>query len=153
MKVLIDTIVKAYNENLVVIALLLISDFGTTILNIVLGTIQGTKKEGFDYNKFIFGFVKLFASLCIVFGFCYFVNLISLTVDLIEQYFGIQIFDQNGQQAIVVLIDVITIFWARIKDTCLDLIEKFKNMKTLKYIKYDDVQYSDLNDHDVGGIL
>lgn len=139
MDTIIKTITEAFSQNLELVALLLISDFGTTILNIILGTIIGAKEDGFDWKKFLFGFVKLLASQCIIFGFCYFLNLISLSIDLLEKYLNLQIFTDDAQTAIVAVIDVVVIIIARIKDTCLDLIEKIKSMRTLKYLSYDDI--------------
>ena len=151
MQTIIKTITAAFNENLELVTLLLISDFGTVILNITLGTIIGTKNDKFNLKKFLFGFVKLLASQCIIFGFCYFLNLISLTIDLVEKYFNMQIFTDEAQTAIIAVIDIIAVLIVRIKDTCLDLIDKIKSMRTLKYTSYDDIVMQQ-NPEESGGI-
>lgn len=149
MKIIIETLTKAFNENLELVAILLIADVGTSTLNIIFGTIQGTIKDGFDVKKFFFGILKMLIWSFGVFGFCYFLNLISLAVDLMEKYLKVQIFTDQAQTIIVAVIDVITILFARIKDTCIDLTEKIKSMKTLKYISYDDIKAKNINDFDV----
>lgn len=152
MKVILDTLSNAFNENLEVVALLLISDLITSVLNIILGTIIGSNKDAFDLKKFLYGFLKLFASQCIIFAFCYALNLISLALDLIEERFDLKILTDNGQSAIIAVIDIISIIWVRIKDTCLDVMEKIKSMRTLKYVSYDDVKLDQINDYEVGGL-
>lgn len=140
MNTIIETLLKACSENLELIALLLIGDLGTTFINIALGTIIGSKENGFDFKKFFFGFAKLVGSQVLIFGFCYFLNLISLTVDLFEKYLHMQIFADDAQTVIVAVIDVAAVIWARLYDTCKDVLEKIKSLKTLKYISYDDIQ-------------
>lgn len=150
MNVIIETLRNAFADNLEIVALLLIADFGTTLVNILLGTIIGTMEESFDLKKFLFGFVKLFASQCLILGFCYFLNLASLAIDLFEKYLKVQIFTDDAQTLIVAVVDVGCVIIARLKDTCIDVLEKVKSMRTLKYIKYEDIQINVQSEKGIG---
>ena len=141
MKLIIETIQKAFSENLDAVVLLIIVTAMLYLINIVLGTILGTHQVGFNLKKFLFGFLKgIIASLCI-FAFCYALNLLSLTLKLVD---------------IVVSVDVLTIVetiavlstWAI--DLSKEIFEKVKSLKELKYIKYEDVSVNDYQTNDRG---
>lgn len=134
MKIIIETIQKAFSENLEAVFLLIVVTALLYLINIVLGTILGTFNIGFNLKKFLFGFLKgLIASLCI-FAFCYALNLLALTLKLVD---------------IVVSVDVLTVLevivvlstWAI--DLSKEIFEKVKSLKELKYIKYEDVSVND----------
>ena len=152
MSTIIQIFKQACEQNLDLVGALLLLDLFTTIINIVYGTIQGSLEEGFDFKKFLFGFVKLFASQVLIFGFCFCLNAIGITLDQLEQRLNIKIFTDDAQTVIISLIDVIVVIVARLKDTCIDILEKVKKQRTLKYISYDDisVQACDKTEEGIG---
>ena len=141
MKTIIETITKAFNSNLEAVVLLIFVTAMLYLINIVLGTILGAFNIGFNFNKFVLGFVKGFiASLCI-FVFCYSLNLLSLTLSLVEITIS---------TSVLTVLEVISVLSIWDLDLSADIYEKIKNLKQLKYLSYDDVSIND-NKVDVRG--
>lgn len=129
-----QTIVKAVQENLAVIVLLLISVASMYLINIILGTILGKMDEGFDWRKFMFGFVKLAITCICIFAFCYILNLFSLTLELIKISVSAEIITTAEVLAVVATYGI---------DLAKDIIEKIKGLKELKYVAFSDVKVDD----------
>ena len=138
----IDVIIEAVQANLETIFLMLIVVGSLSAINIVLGTIVGTIKEGFNGKKFAFGIFKAFIIGICIFVFCYTLNLFSLTLQLTK--------DIVISTDFITTLEVFTILIVWAIDLGKDIIEKIKSMKTLKYITYDDVQINPQTEKGLG---
>lgn len=141
MKLIIETIQKAFSENLDAVVLLIIVTAMLYLINIVLGTILGTHQVGFNLKKFLFGFLKgTIASLCI-FAFCYALNLLALTLKLVDIVVSVDV---------LTIVEVIVVLSTWAIDLSNEIFEKVKSLKELKYIKYEDVSVNDYQTNDRG---
>ena len=138
----IDVIVKAMQENMETIVLMLIVVGSLSGINIALGTIVGSVKDGFNSKKFIFGIFKAFLIGVCIFVFCYTLNLFSLTLQLTK--------DIVISTDFITTLEVFTILIVWAIDLAKDIIEKIKAMKTLKYITYNDVQINVQSEAGIG---
>lgn len=129
---IVKVIVEAMQENLETIFLMLIVVGSLSAINIVLGTIIGTFKDGFNIKKFLFGIFKAIIIGICIFVFCYTLNLFSLTLQLTK--------DITISTDFITTLEVFTILIVWAIDLGKDIIDKIKSMKTLKYIHYEDVQ-------------
>lgn len=142
METILKLISEALQENLETVVLMLIVVGSLSGINIVLGTIIGSFTEGFDLKKFFFGILKaIIIGLCI-FVFCYTLNLFALTLQLTK--------DISISSDFITTVEVFTILIAWALDLAKDILEKIKGMKTLKYVKYEDVQINANNEKGIG---
>lgn len=84
MNIIWETIVKAVQTNLETAVLMLIVINSLYLINIILGTVQGSIEERFIFKKFIFGFVKALVTSACIFALCYVLNLFALTLQLTD---------------------------------------------------------------------
>lgn len=137
----LKAIQDALSENLETIILMLIVVSSLYGINILFGTIIGTYTEKFDLKKFLFGVLKMFLADIGIFAFCYTLNLFSLTLQLTKDI------TISGDFITTLEVFGILITWA--VDTTKDIVEKVKSLKELKYVSYDTVNISQINDYDV----
>lgn len=142
METILKLISEALQENLETVVLMLIVVGSLSGINIVLGTIIGSFTEGFDYKKFFFGILKAFIIALCIFVFCYTLNLFALTLQLTK--------DISISSDFITTVEVFTILIAWALDLSKDILEKIKGMKTLKYVKYEDVQINVTNEKGIG---
>lgn len=117
---------------------------GMYVVNIILGSVEGIFKKEFDWKKFFYGIGKALVSCLCILAFCLLLNLANYGLSLIK----VSIPDE-----IITVGEILVIIWAWIKDLALDITEKIKNLKTLKYVKYDEVSLQDINNFDTEGLL
>lgn len=139
---ILKTITNAVQENLETIFLMLIVVGSLSGINIVLGTIIGTFTEKFDAKKFFFGILKAFIIGLCIFVFCYTLNLFALTLQLTK--------DITISADFISTVEVFTILIVWAIDIAKDIVEKIKTMKTLKYIKYEDIQINVQSEKGIG---
>lgn len=137
----IKAIQDAMSENLETIVLMLIVVSSLYAINILFGTIIGTYTEKFDLKKFLFGVLKMILADVGIFAFCYTLNLFALTLQLTKDI------TISGDFITTLEVFGILIVWA--VDTAKDITEKVKSLKELKYVSYDAVNVSLINDYDV----
>lgn len=142
METILKLISEALQENLETVVLMLIVVGSLSGINIVLGTIIGSFTEGFDLKKFLFGILKAFIIGLCIFVFCYTLNLFALTLQLTK--------DISISSDFITTVEVFTILIAWALDLSKDILEKIKGMKTLKYVKYEDVQINVTNEKGIG---
>lgn len=142
METILKLISEALQENLETVVLMLIVVGSLSGINIVLGTIIGSFTEGFDLKKFLFGILKAFIIGLCIFVFCYTLNLFALTLQLTK--------DISISSDFITTIEVFTVLIAWALDLAKDILEKIKDMKTLKYVKYEDVQINVTNEKGIG---
>lgn len=142
MATIIKLIEEALQENLETVVLMLIVVGSLSGINIVLGTIIGTFTDEFDAKKFFFGILKAFIIGLCIFVFCYTLNLFALTLQLTK--------DITISSDFITTVEVFTILIVWALDLAKDIIEKIKSMKTLKYVKYTDIQINAQNEKGIG---
>lgn len=142
METILKLIEEALQENLETVVLMLIVVGSLSGINIVLGTIIGTFTEKFDVKKFFFGILKAFIIGLCIFVFCYTLNLFALTLQLTK--------DITISADFITTVEVFTILIVWALDLAKDIIEKIKSMKTLKYVKYTDIQINAQNEKGIG---
>lgn len=134
---------SAVEDNLETIILMLIVVTSLYLINILFGTILGTIEEKFIPKKFFFGFFKCLAADTGIFAFCYTLNLFALTLKSTN--------DITISGDFITTLEVFTILVVWGIDLAKDIVEKIKSMKTLKYVKYEDVQIQQ-NVHEEKGL-
>ena len=142
METILKLIEEALQENLETVVLMLIVVGSLSGINIVLGTIIGSFTEGFDLKKFLFGILKAFIIGLCIFVFCYTLNLFALTLQLTK--------DVVISSDFITTVEVFTILIAWALDLAQDILSKIKSMKTLKYVKYEDIQINVNNEKGIG---
>ena len=131
----IQTIIEAFESNLEAVTLMLIVVSSLYVINILFGTFQGTKEEGFSIGKFFFGFEKMLLADAGLFAFSYVLNLFSLTLQITK--------DITISTELITTLEVIMMLYAWAIDLCKDIFDKLKSIKTLKWISYDDIKKQD----------
>ena len=142
MATIIKLIEEALQENLETVVLMLIVVGSLSGINIVLGTIIGSFTEGFDYKKFLFGILKAFIIGLCIFVFCYTLNLFALTLELTK--------DISISSDFITTVEVFVVLIAWATDLAQDILAKLKSMKTLKYVKYEDIQINTKTEEGIG---
>lgn len=142
METILKLIQEALQENLETVVLMLIVVGSLSGINIVLGTIIGSFTEGFDLKKFLFGILKAFIIGLCIFVFCYTLNLFALTLELTK--------DITISSDFITTVEVFTILIAWALDLAQDILSKIKGMKTLKYVKYEDIQINPQTEEGIG---
>lgn len=142
METILKLIEEALQKNLETVVLMLIVVGSLSGINIVLGTIIGSFTEGFDLKKFLFGILKAFIIGLCIFVFCYTLNLFALTLQLTK--------DVVISSDFITTVEVFTILIAWALDLAQDILSKIKGMKTLKYVKYEDVQINPNKEEGIG---
>lgn len=142
METILKLIQEALQENLETVVLMLIVVGSLSGINIVLGTIIGSFTEGFDLKKFLFGILKAFIIGLCIFVFCYTLNLFALTLELTK--------DITISSDFITTVEVFTILIAWALDLAQDILAKIKGMKTLKYVKYEDIQINPQTEEGIG---
>lgn len=142
MATILKLISEALQENLETVVLMLIVVGSLSGINIVLGTIIGSFTEGFDLKKFLFGILKAFIIGLCIFVFCYTLNLFALTLQLTK--------DITISSDFITTVEVFTILIAWALDLAQDILSKIKGMKTLKYVKYEDIQINVNTEEGIG---
>jgi len=142
METILTLISEALQENLETVVLMLIVVGSLSGINIILGTIIGSFTEGFDLKKFFFGILKAFIIGLCIFVFCYTLNLFALTLQLTK--------DVTISSDFITTVEVFVVLFAWATDLCRDILDKLKSMKTLKYVKYEDVQINVNNEKGIG---
>lgn len=129
---IIKIIQEAVEQNLETVVLMLIVVASLYVTNILFGTLLGTFTEEFIPKKFFFGILKGIVGCVGVITYCYSLNLFALTLQTTK--------DISISNDLVNTLMVIGVLIAWAWDLAVDIYEKLKTFKTLKYISYDDVQ-------------
>lgn len=127
-------------QNVKVLSYLLLIVGGLMLVNIVLGTINGTMEDKFDWKKFLFGFLKAFINALCILAVCVLCDLFAQVLNMIE---GIAI-----SAEVITSLEIIAVAVAWCIDLFKEVLEKIKALKELKYISYDDVQAEAILDYE-----
>lgn len=141
---IIQIIQEAVEQNLETVVLMLIVVASLYVINILFGTIVGTITEEFIPKKFFFGIFKGIVGCIGVFCYCYTLNLFALTLQTTKEI--------SISSDLICTLQIIGVLVAWAWDLSLDIYDKLKSMKTLKYISYDDVKIQENTNQQEGGI-
>ena len=139
---IIKIIENAMQQNLETVVLMLLVVASLYITNILFGTLLGTFTEEFIPKKFFFGILKGIVGCIGVFVFCYTLNLFALTLQTTK--------DITISNDLINTLMVIGVLVAWAWDIAIDIVEKLKSFKTMKYIKYEDVQINPQSEKGIG---
>lgn len=139
---IIKIIEDAMQQNLETVVLMLLVVASLYITNILFGTLLGTFTEEFIPKKFFFGILKGIVGCIGVFVFCYTLNLFALTLQTTK--------DITISNDLINTLMVIGVLVAWAWDIAIDIVEKLKSFKTMKYIKYEDVQINPQSEKGIG---
>lgn len=110
------------------------------IINIVLGSYDAMFKKEFDWGKFFSGIEKmLVVALSIL--------MTIITLNLFA--YGLSLVDVKLPDKMVSAFTVVLIILAWCVDLAIEVTEKIKAQKELKYISYDDIDLNSINDYSV----
>lgn len=123
----------AADENLIIVLVNLAVALGLFGTNIFFGTIMGTKEDGFDLKKFLFGIVKALGSCLGIFVFCYLLNVFYIGMNMTDLI--------TIKVEVISTIQVIGVLYVWVIDLAKEVFDKIKSFRTLKYISYDDVDW------------
>ena len=135
MEIVKEVLTQAFDVNLSYVFLMDVVLAFMYLFNILLGTIYGTKQDGFDLKKFLFGFLKAISILLIIFGICYILNVFTLTINRLE--------DISINIEMVSTLELLAIMIAQGIDITKEVFEKIKSFRDLKYISYEDIALGD----------
>jgi len=110
------------------------------IANIVLGSIDAMFKKDFDWGKFMSGIWKMLVVGITILFVIIILNLFAYGLTLIN----ISI-PQDTVSAMTVILIIVT--WCI--DLAMEVKDKIQSMKTLKFVSYDSIDVSQINDYDV----
>lgn len=131
------TLLEIIKQDALITSYMLAIVFGLNLIIIVLGTITGTVKDGFDWRKFLFGILKaLIAALCVV--------ALVILCDIFAQLLNLLPYIKIEAEFITAA-QVIAVVVAWCVDLFMDAFTKVKGLKELKYIKYDQIRVIDKN--------
>lgn len=140
MKIL-DSITTTIFDKMDVVVVFLIVSGGMYIINIILGSLNAIFTKEFDWKKHLYGIAKAIVMCLCILAFCVLLNLFS---------YGLGMIDIVLPDHVITVLEVIGIIVVWCYDLAVEIVEKIKGMKSLKYIKYEDVQTSDKKDVGIG---
>lgn len=130
MKILTNINSTLLDKMEVVIVFLVVAG-GMYITNIVLGSLNALFEKEFDWKKHIYGVAKALVACFAILMFCILLNLFS---------YGLGLINVVLPDSVITVIQVIGIIVGWCYDLAIDIFDKIKGLKTLKYISYDDIQ-------------
>lgn len=128
-------------DKIEVVIVFLIVAGGMYVVNIILGSLNAIFTNEFDWKKHLYGVAKAVVACCSILMFCLLLNLFS---------YGLSLINVVLPDSVVTIIEVICILVGWCYDLSLDIIDKIKGLKTLKYISYDDIQQNSNPQEEVG---
>lgn len=140
MKILSSLTSTIFDKMDVVVVFLIVSG-GMYIVNIVLGSLNALFTKEFDWKKHLYGVAKAFVMCLCILLYCVLLNLFS---------YGLSMIDIVLPDHVITVLEVIGIIVVWCYDLSIEIFEKIKGMKSLKYIKYEDIQTSDKKDVGIG---
>lgn len=130
MKILTNISASIFDKMEVVIVFLIVAS-GMYITNILLGSLNAMFTQDFDKKKFFYGVAKAAVACLAILLFCLLLNLFN---------YGLTLISISIPDSVVTILEVIGILVGWCYDLALDIFDKIKGLKTLKYIKYEDIQ-------------
>ncbi len=139
---LLTNITENIFSNLEAPIVFLIVAIALRIANIILGSIDAMFKKDFEWDKFFSGVLKMIVVAITILIVIVILNLFTYGLTLIKVTIP-----KETVSAMTVILIIVT--WC--VDLSMEVAEKIKSMKQLKYISYDDVSFQQ-NANPDGGI-
>ena len=130
MKILSDITQSVFDKMEVVVVFLVVAG-GMYITNILLGSLNALFTKDFDWKKFFYGVAKAVVACLAILLFCVLLNLFN---------YGLSLVDIVVPDTVITVLEVIGVLAGWCYDLALDIFDKIKGLKTLKYISYDDIR-------------
>lgn len=127
----LSSIASVLTDKMEVVVVFLIVSGGMYVVNIILGSLNAIFSKEFDWKKHIYGVAKAFVACLSILFFCILLNLFSYGLSLVDIHIG---------DNVITILQVIGVLVGWCYDLALDIFDKIKGLKTLKYISYDDIQ-------------
>lgn len=128
-------------DKIEIVIVFLVVAGGMYVVNIILGSLNAIFTNEFDWKKHLYGVAKAFVACFSILMFCLLLNLFS---------YGLSLINVVLPDSVVTIIEVICILVGWCYDLSLDIIDKIKGLKTLKYISYDDIQQNGQSERGIG---
>lgn len=128
-------------DKIEIVIVFLVVAGGMYVVNIILGSLNAIFTNEFDWKKHIYGVAKAFVACFSILMFCLLLNLFSYGLSLIQVILP---------DSVVTIVEVICIIVGWCYDLSLDIVDKIKGLKNLKYISYDDIQQNPNPQEEVG---
>lgn len=131
MSKIISSISSVLTDKMDVVIVFLIVSGGMYLVNIILGSLNALFSKEFDWKKHLYGVAKAFVACLSILFFCVLLNLFN---------YGLSLIDIIVPDSVITVLEVIGVLVGWCYDLALDIFDKIKGLKTLKYISYDDIQ-------------
>lgn len=136
MKIIVDILNEVIkDEYLPLLIVFVIVVMALMLINIVLGTIYGTKENGFDFKKNIFGWLKMLVTSIVIIAFGFVVDYFVMALNHLPNV--------TISTEVITIGEVLVVIVVWCIDLSKEIIEKIKSLKELKYVSYDDVVLDD----------
>ena len=133
MKILANITSSVFDKMEVVVVFLIVAG-GMYITNILLGSLNAMFTKEFDWKKFFYGVAKAVVACLAILLFCLLLNLFN---------YGLTLINITIPDTVITILEVIGVLVGWCYDLALDIFDKIKGLKTLKYIKYEDIVIQD----------
>lgn len=141
MSKVLSSIASVLTDKMEVVVVFLIVSGGMYVVNIILGSLNAIFSKEFDWKKHIYGVAKAFVACLSILFFCVLLNLFAYGLSLVDIHVG---------DNVITILQVIGVLVGWCYDLALDIFDKIKGLKTLKYISYDDIQIQENVNNQVG---
>lgn len=132
MSKVLSSIASVLTDKMEVVIVFLLVSGGMYVVNIILGSLNAIFSKEFDWKKHIYGVAKAFVACLSILFFCTLLNLFAYGLSLVDIHVG---------DNVITILQVIGVLVGWCYDLALDIFDKIKGLKTLKYISYDDIQF------------
>lgn len=132
MSKVLSSIASVLTDKMEVVVVFLLVSGGMYVVNIILGSLNALFSKEFDWKKHIYGVAKAFVACLSILFFCTLLNLFA---------YGLSLVDISIGDSVITILQVIGVLVGWCYDLALDIFDKIKGLKTLKYISYDDIQF------------
>lgn len=129
---ILSSITSVLTDKMEVVVVFLIVSGGMYVVNIILGSLNAIFSKEFDWKKHIYGVAKAFVACLSILFFCVLLNLFAYGLSLVDIHVG---------DNVITILQVIGVLVGWCYDLAIDIFDKIKGLKTLKYISYDDIQF------------
>jgi len=111
------------------------------VANIILGSIDALFSKDFDWGKFFSGIEKMVVVAITIL-------MVIITLNLFA--YGLTLIDVTLPKDMVSAFEVVLIVITWCVDLAIEVTEKIKSMKDLKYVKYEDIQINPQTEEGIG---
>lgn len=129
---ILSSISSVLIDKMDVVVIFLIVAGGMYVTNIVLGSLNALFTNEFDWKKHFYGVAKAVVACLAILLFCVLLNLFN---------YGLSQIDIIVPDSVVTILQTIGVIVGWCYDLAIDIFDKIKGLKSLKYISYDDIKF------------